>query len=297
MADENYDFQALRDGKFSEYRISINKDAYYKNATFALVLAPFKMGTKPTCAFLLFKNSILAKKAYDHWNKNIKDSKIKLATTKAAMFSLDISKADDGILDLTLKWSKGDKKFDLFQEALEPLFDKARRIKVEGSKDKTGASSEDSPSTTETTTEETAKNETPVNAKTAEWEASFNKVKGNIVTLSKLQLQGKVSKVKLEINIKNLEDSVNKLDASLGKVQIVDGAGKVNSLKQALKDIRAGKEISLEDEQRVKKSNEALDTLTGGIGKKAAQLLSKYQDQIKDIEGLADKLESLSKIA
>lgn len=297
MADE-FDFNSYKNQKETEYNKSILTTLKKNKTTAGLVIWKFQRSMKKGFVplFIPFIKDIKAKEACASIISDKLHEKKWLGCVGVSYDKTKIADHKNGTITLSLLTSKGGLAAASIAKDTTKFFKEnfGMKLVVTGLEDKKEQTSNAPESSTDVNTEE---NTTTVGAKTTEWEESFNKLKKNIVTLSKLQLQGKLSKVKLEVNVKNCEDALSKLDARLERDKIVDGRGKVDSLKQALQDLRAGKEVSLEDEQRTEKSNSALDTLTSGIGKKAAQLLSKYEDQIKDIDGLADKLKSISEIA
>jgi hypothetical protein len=93
-----------------------------------------------------------------------------------------------------------------------------------------------------------------------------------------------------------------KLEEFIFSTEIKKEKNQAKKIKKAAIQLQSNLEeaaakIKAKNAKKTEASNSNLDALNGGISTKAAQLLKTYQDEIASIDGLADKLKSISQIA
>lgn len=293
MAKEEFDFQALQELKFNEYKKQYCKAAVIKKAKGGLVLVKYDLkARKKGCVFIPFNKPEQAKAAF----KNLKDNKIHLLK-RTALVSVSHGKTETGGPEVTLNIIKGGLIADDVMLEAEGLFTETIQMALKV----TGVS------------EDSGENEAENEAETSS-EASTDTQDTNESTLKELKeafqeaktLYKQVGKVEPNLKAKTmlatwtkLEDLMPQLETFISSSNQKEQVGIATKISEAAKTIQATLKPHI-DKIRAKqgeKSNSNLDSLTGGISNKAAQLLKDYQDEIASIEGLADKLKSISQIA
>ena len=295
MAKELFDFKAFQALKYAEYKKQHAKTAVVKKAKAGLVFTKYNLGSKKKIAvFIPFLKWDEADKAYKALKK---DKSIHLVKWTSLV------KATQGKGEITLEIKKGGLTADVIVEELNELFDKTIKLKL----NVTGTSEDASEIDTNTELEPETKTEPNNNTDDTLEEETELSTLGDLKSAFQeaKKIYDQVAKVDSSKKPKVILSAWNKIEELMPQLEtFISSSDKDKQVEAAKKINEAAKTIQSKlqphiDKIRAKqgeKSNSNLDTLTSGISNKAAQLLSKYKDQIESIEGLAEKLQNISQI-
>jgi hypothetical protein len=291
MAKEVFDFNAFKELKLVDYKKQHAKTQIVKKAKAALVLIKYDLGSKKKQSLIIpFKKMDEAVLAYKELKSNKKIHLVKFTS---------LVKVIQGQKEVTLEIKKGGLAADVIQTELQELFDKVVMLglNVTGTSDDAdaegAADAEDSAEVVSEASTDTDSEESSLK----ELNQSFQEAK---------QMYKQVGKVEANLKAKTMLATWNKIEdlmpqlqqfiASSDKKGQVETAEKINTAAKTIQNALKPSIDKIKAKQG-EKSNTSLDSLTGGISGKAAQLLKDYQDEIASIDGLADKLKSISQIS
>jgi hypothetical protein len=300
MGKEDFDFKKFSEGTFNNYKNITLKDQALGKAKYGLALTLITIGSKKKIGALIpFLKEAEAKEAYEVW-MDMKPSKLKKGTCKAAIVKLSTIKGDNG-LDVTLEITKGVKNPAKIKEALQPLFTilKKKLTVVGGSEDETpsetSAGSSTAPETEETSSEasvgsstapeisetSTDDKDTKKEERQAKRAAKRAKMREGVAKLD--GVKDKASKDKIEANIEKYETA---LAAVIAEAE-ADGEGdnkidedeqkEIDALTNALNELKAevAKGGGKKTRKLTLKERETIVSNMGKMDQKLQQILAK----------------------
>jgi hypothetical protein len=290
MAKEIFDFEKFSSLALKDYKREYAKAKVIKKAKAALIVNKYAFASNKTKHTLIipFKKMDLAVLAY----KAIKADKNIHKATWTSLVKVTHGKDTAGKDEVTLEIKKGGLAGELIQTELQELFDKVVMLglNVVGTSDHAveEGSSEDS---NNDGVSDTAIDESTIVELKQEFQAAqkLYKESKSLDKASKVEALKTVSE-----KFKALMPKLNNfLEYADQKPQLQTAA----KIKENILKFQTA--LSGNSTPSPEASNSNLDALTGSISTKAAQLLKTktYQDEIASIDGLADKLKSISQIA
>lgn len=286
MADKKFDFEELKEMKFLAYTKKYCKPIKIKNAGGGILLRRFKQGGKKVCIFLPFKKFNVAKVEFERIKKEgIHEEK------HISLVYVSFAKGETGP-EVTLTISAKAKKLsaDDIIEAATPLFKNHIKmgLNVVGVSENT-----DIETTSESSIDTVVRDSTITELREEFQEAQqLYKESKKLDETAKAEARNKVSlmfKVLMPKVKYFLENSDQKSELKTAE-RIKDN---IDKFQNAL----GGSSTTPEG------PNKKLNVLTGGISRKATQLLKDFQSEIAAFdkenemgESLLAKLESISKI-
>lgn len=297
MAND-FDFKLLQDTKPAQYLKDTIKTLGKGKSNAAIVMIKFVRTGKPQKVAIIepMLKVVDAKDACATVVKEKLHPKKFIACVELAYDSEKIDGYSNGAITLTPINSKGGLDGGKILKETEKFFKDDLQMKLtvvgfsEDSEENSEEEEEDavSEASTDTDTDESS---------IKELRQSFNEAK---------QMYKQVGKVEANLKAKTMLATWNKVEdlmpqlqefiASSDKKGQIETAEKISAAAKTIQDALKPSIDKIKAKQG-EKSNTSLDSLTGGISGKAAQLLKDYQDEIASIDGLADKLKSISQIA
>lgn len=292
MANDLFDFEHLKGLKLSEYKKEFCKPAMIKAGKAGLVLMKYDIkARKKGAIYLSFKKLNLAKSAFEA----IKADKSIHLIKRTALVNASYGKGEDGKSLVTLNILKGGLTAEEIQLGAEELFTQTilMGLKVTGISEDADQADQTAGAATDASADDSA---------IKGLRKDFQNAK---------QMYKEVGKVDAKLKAKTMLDTWNLLESLMPKLEnFISSSDNTAQVETATKITEAAQTIKatlkpLIDKIKAKgkakpsseKSNSNLDSLTSGISSKAAQLLKDYQDEISAIDGLAEKLKSISQIA
>lgn len=225
MAGQDFDFEAFKAQKYTEYKKKDIKPPIVRKAKGGIIFTDYKLaGKKIPCVFIPMKKGPEAIKLF----KQVKASKEHLLK-KTALVAVTVGKADDGSEKIILEIKKGGLSRDVIIAKGTDLFETTIKMKLDvlGGVD---AIAEDDQ---EDGQEEDGATETPVDeAKKAKAMKALNTIKANAD-----KVKGAVGKIDPEKIKSNAEKLKGAFDKVMGEVrEFIDDVG--DEAKELVQDVR-----------------------------------------------------------
>lgn len=284
MADQDFDFEALKALKINQYKKEHLKPAIFKKSKGAIIFVDYKMaGKKTPCVIVPFKKGPIAAKTFKTVKKN-KEHILK----KTAFAALDFSATDEGKTLVTITLKKGGLSADMLTAKAAKLFGEIKMdYKVVGMPED-GETSSDDTSAADTDPAEVRKQAAKLAAVfkafvATEWAAVKENSKSAKVILA-ADSKGRAIATKMA---NWLTANADNPDAALESTAISTYQDKLNGLLDQIK----GKV------EKISKAKEGtavdFDSLSGDISASINSLLEAYGEEISQFEGLKDALDGL----
>jgi hypothetical protein len=295
MAKEQFDFEELKGLKLSEYKKKYCKPAMFKAGKAGLFLYKFDIkARKKEAIYLSFKKPNLAKKAYEA----IKADKSIHLVKRTALVSAQYGKDEEGKDTISLDILKGGLDADTIMASGEMMFAEEFQIKL----NVTGTSEDiavDLNGDGIINEEDGDRNQDGVidSSTIQELKQKFQEAQQLYKQSKNLDKGAKVEALKeVSSRFKTLMPNLDRFISNCDQKPQLQTATKIKENIEKFQNALSGT-ATKGTENGTPKSNSKLDALTSGISKKAAQLLKNYQTEIETIDGLADKLKSISQLA
>ena len=299
MAKEQFDFQELKGLKFSLYKKTYCKPAMLKAGKAGIFLEKFDIkARKKGAIYLSFKKLNLAKKAYEA----IKADKSIHLIKRTALVSALYAKDEEGKGTISLDILKGGLDADTIMASGETMFAEEFQmgLNVTGTSEDVAVDLNGDGLINE---EDGDRNQDGVidSSTIQELKQKFQEAQQLYKQSKTLDKGAKVEALKeVSLRFKTLMPNLDRFISNCDQKQQLQTATKIKENIEKFQSAlvaTATKGTAKDTAKGTAKSNSKLEALTGGISKKAAQLLKDYQSEIDSIDGLADKLRSISQLA
>lgn len=268
MAKEEFDFNALKELKFNDYKKEYCKPARIKKAKGGLVLVKFDLKAKKKgCVFLPFNKLEEAKVAF----KALKDDKSIHLVKRTALVGVKNGKGENGP-EVTLEVLKGGLTADMIKSEADELFNNTIKMAL----NVTGVSEDDDVSLeTSTDDEDKTTNKEDKEAKKAKRAEKRKQMKAGIDKMH--AAKDKVSKDKLNANVQKYEDALATLikeaeeDGSISEEEqkgIDELTNALNELKTAIAERDDTPKLTPERRQKINANMEKISARLEAITKK-----------------------------
>ena len=300
MATENFDFEAFKAQKFTEYKKKEIKPVLVRKAKAGIVFTDYKLaGKKTACVFIPIKKAPEAVQLF----KQIKKDKEHLLK-KTALVKVAVGKDEDGSDKISLEIMKGGLNRNSILAKGEKLFGTILKMKLEV----LGGVEEEAEETQEDVVVETAENSVVDPTKKAKALDALNAIKANIEKVK--AAVGKAAPEKIRSNAGKLQAGFDQVMNGISA--FVDNMGEdikalIEEVQQSLKALQDGSTSNNEDSSlgentldKAKLKNYAKDgkSIAGDFKKLQKTIknnLADMQSEQRDVDRVNEMIERVQK--